>query len=174
MPVVNTGDNKDVKVYGTQANTNQKLFQERLMERFKPHEYVKVMNVDDEPFYWQYMPAEKEEYEYTADGMHRHTRREEPEVWMLNPGESETIIGANAYVMMDALYKKLVAKKAIATVEVKPGMARSFNYSDATAQEAWIEKILLGKEVPTFTSVTESEADEPVKRGPGRPARTTV
>lgn len=174
MPKIDTTKQKDVKPYGIQPNTNQMTFQQRLMERFKAHEYVKVINVDNESFMWQYMPAEKEEYEFTPDGMHRHTRREDPEVWMLDPGESETIVGANAYIMIEALYKKVIAKKVEMTVEVKPGQARSFNFADGTAQDYWIDHILVGKEIPTFTALSTKESDEPVKRGPGRPATAKV
>jgi hypothetical protein len=175
MPRVEQSTANDTKVYGTQPNTNQKLFQERLMERFKAHEYVKVINPDDEEFIWQYMPQENEEYEYTPDGMHRHTRRTEPEVWTLKPGETDVLVGANAYVMIDGLYKKLVSKKAVATVKVEPGRARSFNYSDGEMQEKLINKILIGKEVPSFSvSKPQEEDNEPVKRGPGRPARQEV
>jgi len=178
MPLVTKTSTTDVKPYGIQENTNQKLFRERLMDRFKPTEYVKVINVDDEPFMWQYMPADNEEYEFTPDGMHRHTRRAEPEVWTLEPGESETIVGGNAYLMIEDLYKKIKSKKVVATVEVKPGMARAFNYADGTQQDYWIDKILVGKEIPTFTSANETklpeggENYEPVKRSPGRPAAT--
>lgn len=174
MPKIDTTKQKDVKPYGIQPNTNQMTFQERLMERFKAHEYVKVINVDSEPFMWQYMPAEKEEYEYTPDGMHRHTRREDPEVWMLDPGESETIVGANAYIMIEALYKKVIAKKVEMTLEVKPGQARAFNFADGTAQDYWIGRILVGKEVPTFIALKTETTNAPIKRGPGRPATATV
>lgn len=175
MPKVDLSANKDVKPYGLAENTNQKLFQERLMDRFKAHEYVKVINPDDEEFIWQYMPAENEEYEYTSDGMHRHTRRSDPEIWTLQPGETDVLVGANAYVMIDGLYKKLVSKKAVATVKVEPGRARSFNYSDGEMQEKLINKILIGKEVPSFSvSKPQEEDNEPVKRGPGRPARQEV
>lgn len=178
MPLVQKIDGKPVKPYGVQENTNAKLFQERLQDRFKAHEFVKVINIDDETFIWQYMPQEKEEQQYTPDGMHRHTYRDEPEVWMLDPGESDTIVGANAYVMIDALYKKLTAKKVIATVEVAPGQARAFNFADGTQQDYLIDRILVGKEVPTFTSLnTPKVVDEPrpsEKRPVGRPARQTV
>jgi len=155
-------------------------FQERLMERFKAHEYVKVINVDDEPYMWQYMPEANEEYEYTTDGMHRHTRRSEPEIWELGAGETDVIVGGNAYLMIEGLYKKLTAKKVLAKVEFKPGVARAFNYADGTQQDYWIDRILVGKEVPSFTSTSVAklpeggESYEPAKRGPGRPANQTV
>lgn len=178
MPLVKSTSDKPVVPYGVSSADNQKLFQERLMDRFQPQEYVKVINVDDEPFRWQYLPAHNEEYEYTSDGMHRHTRREAPEVWELEPGESETILGANAYLMIEALYKKLVSKKAITKIQVKPGMARAFNYADGTQQDHWINQIFIGKEVPTFTALNDSKGSdatsEPIKRSVGRPAANTL
>lgn len=174
MPKVPTGAAQDVKPYGVGTNTNQLPFQERLLERFKPHEYVKVINVDDEPFMWQYMPAEKEEYEYTPDGMHRHTRRGDPEVWMLEPGESETIIGACAYLMIENLYKKLMSKKVMATPNPNPAIARKFNFGDPTQAEYWIDHILVGKEVPSFTAINDTKADDdPVDAAKRIVARTT-
>ena len=82
--------------------------------------------------------------------------------------------------MMDGLIKKLMAKKVLAKVEFKPGVARAFNYADGTAQEYWIDRILVGKEVPSFAPVSQAklpqggESYEPAKRGPGRPANQTV
>lgn len=160
MPQINPATTKDVTPYGVGTNTNQLPFQERLLERFKPHEYVKVINVDDESFIWQYMPAEKEEYEYTPDGMHRHTRRDDPEVWMLEPGESETIIGACAYLMIEGLYKKLMSKKVMATVNPNPAIARKFNFGDPTQAEYWIDRILVGKELPSFTAINDTKVED--------------
>ena len=138
------------------------------MEKFKPTEYVKVINVDSEPFRWQYMPEENEQYEHTSDGMHRHVQRSQPEVWELKAGESETIIGACAYIMIDDLYRKLIAKKAL-SVEVEKGMARKFNYADGTSQDYWISRILVGKEIPTFTSLNDAKAiDDTNKRSVSR------
>lgn len=176
MPQIKTVDGKPIKPYGVGENSNQKLFQERLFDRFKPHEYVKVINVDDENFIWQYMPAEKEDTQFTPDGMHRHIYRNDPEVWMLAPGESETIIGANAYLMIENLYKKLMSKKVMSAPNPNPAIARKFNFGDPTQAEYWIDHILIGKEVPSFAPVNETslpeggESYEP-KRGPGRPAR---
>lgn len=157
MPKVVANSTQTVTPYGVTENSNALSLQDRLLERFKPHEYVKVINVDDEPYMWQYMPSELEEYDYTSDGMHRHTRRSDPEVWQLEPGESETIIGANALLMIDGLYKKMKSKNVIATTDVKPGQARAFNYADGNSQEQWIDRILIGKEVPSFISLNDKE-----------------
>lgn len=179
MPQIKEVDGKAIKPYGVGANTNQKLFLERLSDRFKPHEYVKVINVDDEAFIWQYMPAEKEEEQFTPDGMHRHIYREDPEVWMLDPGESETIIGACAYLMIEGLYKKLMSKKVMSVPNPNPAIARKFNFADPAQAEYWIDHILVGKEVPSFAPVATTnlpeggESYEP-KRGPGRPVNQTV
>lgn len=173
MPLVKSTKEEPIKPYGVGAPTNLLSFQDRLLEKFKPQEYVRVINPDSETFFWQYMPDYNEEYQYTEDGMHRHTRRSEPEVWELGAGETETIVGANAYVMIEALYKKITAKKVLMTPG-EPGQARKFNHDNGDAQDYWINKILVGKEVPTFTSINDKVSDEPTKRGPGRPANQTV
>lgn len=173
MPKLNPSLTQDIKPYGVGGNTNQLTFQERLLERFKPHEYVKVINVDDESYMWQYMPAENEEYEYTPDGMHRHTRRGDPEIWMLDPGESETIIGACAYLMIEGLYKKLMSKKVMAVPNPNPVIARKFNFGDPTQAEYWIDRILVGKELPTFTALNNTkDEDDPADAAKRIVART--
>ena len=121
----------------------KKLFRERLIDRFKATDFV-----------WSYLPSSKEDLQMSSDGMHRYALREEPEYYLLAPGESEVIIGENAYIMIEALFKKMVAKKLYMDHgDFKPGQpARNFNFSDALAQEQLIDKIYLGKEQPNFGS----------------------
>lgn len=141
------------------VNPNE-IFRDRLMKRFAAHEWVRVINPDDERFTWQYLPSHKEEHEFTPDPM-KITRRGAPEVYYLDPGDSEVLVGENAYIMIEGLYKKLVAKKKILDEgEAKPGVARNFNWTDANLQEQWIDKIYLGKEEPTF-STTPKETKQP-------------
>lgn len=158
MPLVPQAAQKKAELYGVKQNDNTKTFQERLMERFQPTEFVTVMNVDTEVFTWQYMPASSEEFSFTEDPM-KITHRGQPELWEIQPGERETIVGANAYVMMDGLYKKMVAKKRLSESPETPGQAINFNYSDSGQQEKWIDKILIGKATPTFAPVGLPEED---------------
>jgi len=146
------------------------LFQERLRERYKPHEFVKVINVDDEDFIWQYMPESGEETAQSSDGMHRIVTRTRPEVWLIEPGETEVLQGANANVMIEALYKKISAKRVIAkTPNQSATSARNFNWTDPIAQEEAIDRIYLGKEKLNF-GVTK---DEEPTRTVGRPPKVT-
>lgn len=149
------------------SNVNvKKLFRERLMDRFGANDFVRVINIDNEPFYWQYLPAKNEDLQMSNDGMHRYAMREEPEYFMLNPGESEVVVGENAYIMIEALFKKLAAKKVIESQgEAKAGVARNFNFSDALAQEQIIDKVFLGKETPSFGGFNEP-AKTPSPTGP--------
>jgi len=151
---------QQVKTYGvTQAN-NLKSFREKLMDKFAAHDYVRVINCDSEPVRWQYMPATAENVTFTADPM-KITTRGDVEVYLLNPGESEVLLGENAYLMIETLYKQVVAKKVTSKGEVAPGVARSFNFSDPLLQDEWIDKILIGKETPNFShfEVEEDEAE---------------
>jgi hypothetical protein len=130
--------------------------QERLMKRFAPQDYVRVTNIDDEPFRWQYLPAHEEEFEYTPDPM-KITRRGQPEVWEVAPGATEVIVGANAYLMIEGLYKKCIAKTVLSTAPAKEGQARNFNYADGGQQEKYINLIYGGKATPTFDAPVASE-----------------
>lgn len=127
------------------------LFQERLRDRFKPHDFVRVINIDDEAFIWQYMPDANEEAAQSSDGMHRIITRGRPEVWLIEPGETEVLQGANANIMIEALYKKIAAKRVIAKTPNQPATsARNFNWTDPIAQEDAIDRIYLGKESLNF------------------------
>lgn len=132
------------------SSTRNKTFREKLMDTFAAHEWVRVINVDDETYIWQYLPAHNEEFEFTPDPM-KITRRGEVEAYALEPGESEVIIGENAYVMIEGLYKKLAAKATIKrSPNVAPGFARSYSWDDSVQQDEFMSRIYLGKEDPKF------------------------
>lgn len=147
-----------------------KSFGERLRSRFKPTQFVRVMNIDDEPFTWQWMPDDGEETTMSTDGMMRSVVGRKAfvdgysaqvpgneQTWELGSGETETILGANAYIMIEGLFKRLVAKKAIkATPNQEATKARNFNWNDGLLQEQMIDKIFLGIETPTFNETRQS------------------
>lgn len=129
---------------------------EKLADLFTATEFVRVQNVDDEPFIWQYMPDAKEHIEFDTSSStvpQKITYRDAPEVYMLQPGEAKPVIGGCAYMMIEGLVKKMMSKKVIANQpNVKPGESRNFNFSDDQQQVEWIEKIYLGKWTPTSYS----------------------
>jgi hypothetical protein len=165
-----TQEGANVAPYGVAMNDNTKTFRERLMERFNASQFVRVKNIDDETFTWQYLPAENEEVSFTPDPM-KITHRKPPEVWAIDAGKEDVLVGANAYLMIEGLYKKLAAKKTLATMPDEPGVARNFNFSDADAQERIINQIFQGIENPTFgtpvAAVSETVAPEPKKEATG-------
>ena len=132
------------KAYGVGPQDQRLMFREKLMKRFAAHDFVRVINVDNEPFIWQYLPSSAEDFEFTPDPM-KITHRGEVEMYRLDPGQSEVIVGENAYLMIEGLYKKLSAKKMIGgRPDLGPGQARNFNWTDGYAQDEWINKIYLG------------------------------
>lgn len=150
------------QIYGDQVVDPNESFRGRLMKRFASHEWVRVINIDNEPFSWQYLPQHSEEFEFTPDPM-KITRRGEVEAYMLDAGDSEVIIGENAFVMIEGLYKRLVSKKVVFShPNAEKSMARSFNWSDPVQQEDYIDRIFIGKENPQFNvpgqEPVESEA----------------
>ena len=127
---------------------------DKLHEMFQGTDFVRVVNVDtEEDYIWQWMPPQKEEVSFT-DGTvpMKITHRGDPEIWKLGKGQSGTLVGANAYVMIDGLVKRMMAKKTIARdPNTKPGQARNFNFSDDVAQQEWINVIYLGLDNPFDT-----------------------
>jgi hypothetical protein len=160
---------KDGKSPVRTVTADNKPFVTRLRKYYKPQDYVRVINIDNVPIYWHYFPVDGEETYFTDDGVMRVTegrqhfdeKREEllpgnDQAWMLNPGESEVLLGANADLFIQTLYKTLVAKKTIkAKPNMKEGQARKYNWIDGNQQEQIIEKIFLGVEKPQFGEVNE-------------------
>jgi hypothetical protein len=149
-----------------------RAFRDRLRERYAPTDYVRVINIDNEPFRWQYFPSTGEETEFTDNGAVRVTTGRakftknyeakipgNEELWLINPGEQEVLIGECADLFIEGLYKRLVAKKRIDdNPDIEKTQARSFNWNDGLLQEQMIEKIFLGKETPQFNEPTTSPA----------------
>lgn len=141
-----------------------KRFGDRLRSRFQPHEFVRVMNIDDEPYEWQWMPSNAEEEAFTDNGTVRVVTGRKAftsdftgqypgneQVWTIGAGDSEVILGENAYLMIEGLYKRLTAKKKIKdTPDQEATKARNFNWNDGMLQEKMIDKIFLGVENPNF------------------------
>lgn len=154
-----------------------KPFRERLRDRYAPTEYVRVINIDNEPFTWQYFPIDGEDVTFTdngavrvVSGRQRFTSNYEQklpgkeETWMINPGESEVLLGACADLFIEGLYKRLVAKKRIHEMpNMEKTQARNFNWTDGVLQEQMIDKIFLGVERPVFNEPSKPTASSTPK-----------
>jgi hypothetical protein len=163
MPQVKAEDIKPFDIYGKDEIDNSITFRERLMQRFQAHEHVQVMNIDDEPIQWQYLPDHAEKITMTDEGT-RITMRDDPELWRIEPGETDVLIGGCAYIMIEALYKKLVIKK-VGVVE-HPESARqirNFNFKDPIRAEQIIDMIYQGKVSPSFN---QAQPDKIVLKKP--------
>jgi hypothetical protein len=175
MPQVNPQQGQAVTSTSVREN---KPFGERLRDRYKPTDHVRVINIDDEDFHWQYFPSTGEETYFTDNGAVRVTEGRakfsqnfeskipgNEQQWMLSPGESEVIPGECADLMIDGLYKKLVAKKRLGeNPNREKTMAISFNWNDGTLAEQMIDKIFLGVEKPNFGQVNEPTTSGPAPK----------
>jgi len=172
MPQVQPSKNQQPTATSIKEN---KPFRERLRDRYQPSEWVRVINIDTEPFAWQWFPSDGEETSFTDQGAVRvitgrahftgNYEQKLPgneQTWLINPGDSEVLIGENADLFIEGLYKRLVAKKRISDrPNVEETQARSFNWNDGLLQEQMINKIYLGIEKPNFSDGTST--------GPTRP-----
>ena len=82
MPRIAPQDVKKQDIYGKDEIDYTITVRERLLTRFKAHEHVQVMNIDDEAIEWQYVPDYAEEVNITDEGT-RITTREDPELWRI-------------------------------------------------------------------------------------------
>ena len=161
MPQVKPNQNQQPTATTIKEN---KSFRDRLRERYQPSEWVRVINIDNETFSWQWFPSTGEETEFTDNGAVRvvtgrakftgNYEQKLPgneQLWSMDAGESEVLIGENADLFIEGLYKRLVAKKRVADrPDIPETQARSFNWTDGLLQEQMIDKIFLGVEQPNF------------------------
>lgn len=164
-----------------QAVTNEnKPFRERLRDRYKPSDWVRVINIDDEPVRWTWFPSTAEDTEFTDNGAVRvvsgrkhFTKNYEQivpgneEDWVINPGNSEVLQGENADLFIETCGKQFQAKSYIkANGELVTGKAgRSMGWNDGRQQEQLIDKIFIGLEQPRFNSEPErSQTPKEAKR----------
>jgi len=152
--------------------TEGKLFRDRLRDRYKATDYVRVINIDNEKFDWQYFPIDGEVEGFSDNGATRVIEGRQrftsnfdgrlpgnEQIWSLGAGDSEVLVGANADLFIEGLYKKLVAKKRLTdTPKISETQARSFNWNDGLLQEQMIDKLFLGIENPTFNEPQRSQA----------------
>jgi hypothetical protein len=153
-----------------------KPFRDRLRDRYAPSEYVRVINIDDQPYEWQYFPTAGEDVSFTdngnvrvVEGRQRFTKNYEQvipgneQTWVINPGNSEVLVGENADLFIEGLYKRLVAKQRFLDDPIKESdrenvKVRKFNWNDGLLQEQMIDKIYLGKAEPNFDESRPSTA----------------
>ena len=163
---------KNLAERGPTATTikENRSLRDRLRDRYQPQDWVRVINIDNEPFEWQYFPSSGEDESFTDNGTVRVTTGRQgftknyeqkvpgnEQLWIIEPGESEVIIGESADLFIDGLYKRLVAKDKVRTVKITETQARSFNWNDGLMQEEMIDKIFLGIEKPNFNEPERSQ-----------------
>ena len=157
MPQIQAKDIKQHEIYGQTDVDLSITFRDRLMNRFAAHEFVQVMNIDDEPMEWQYLPEYAEQISSTDEGT-KITKRDDPELWRIEPGETDVLNGACAYLMIENLYKKLVIKKVGVVEKPQSGKeVRNFNFKDPLRAEQIIDMIYQGKVNPSFNQAQPNQ-----------------
>jgi len=155
-----------------------KAFRDRLRDRYDATDYVRVINIDDEKFDWQYFPSAGEDTYFTDNGTVRVTEGRQSfvkaysevmpgneQLWSIEAGDSEVLIGDNADLFIEGLYKKLVAKQRIHDQpNVSETQVRKFNWTDGLLQEQMIDKIFVGIERPNFDEPRGSKAPKEKQR----------
>jgi hypothetical protein len=134
-----------------------KTFRERLDTRFSATDFVRVVNPDNEEFVWQALNPNDESY-FIDRGPMKNTTRGNPRTYRIQAGQSLVLEGWNAQLMIEKLYRKIKAKQAISRraglapdEALKKGLGDiPINWSDGDQQEAYIDKIFVNVEHPSF------------------------
>lgn len=148
MPRIDPKKVAPQQLYGVEEIEANLTMRERLRKRFRPHDTVQVVNIDDEDLEWQWLSEDDESY-YIDDSNIKIVTREMPGLWRLAPGESDILEGSCAYLMIEALFKKMAVKKVgVNEHPLDEREIRNFAFDDPQAQERFIEKVFRGKMSP--------------------------
>lgn len=178
---VTPGKNGAPELYGVNKPENSIPFQERMSRLFKAQEYVTIKNVTDRACFWQYLPESNEHEGFSEDGMQRIITREAPEMWVIQPGDTEVIIGASAYRALDSMYKNYMALTTLKKFkdpnspmfsEKNEYQPRNFNFADGGAQDKFLAEAYLGKAQMLFETKPAVPAPQPTV--PAQPAEQPV
>jgi hypothetical protein len=106
------------------------------------------MNIDSDTFYWQSLAPQDETFDIDR-GPTKITYRRDPRQYHIDAGKSMPLEGWNAYICVENLYKKVLAK---AKLKQKTGKFEvTFDWQDPNGWDTYLPRIFLGKEVPTFS-----------------------
>lgn len=98
---------------------------------FKATEFVKVMNIDDEPYSWDF--CTEEDIAVQQGGL-TATRTAKIEKFSLEPGQTTEMPGNIALVFIEGIVKHLIQKD---------GRAKMINI--VLEQDKWVDRVFLGK-----------------------------
>ena len=144
------------QLYGVNKPSIRKNLEDKIADLFGPADFVRVINPDDEVFWWQVMDPAKEHINIESPTS-KTVIRDLPDLYSIQPGESKVLPGWNARLMIIGLYKKLAAKDSLANhpegknVDGKP-VDIAFGWDDDIKQDSFINKIFVGIETPRFDS----------------------
>lgn len=137
-------------LYGMTKVDNNLSMRERIKKRFRPTDTVKVRNITNVDCKWQWFNEEDESYTIEDDTNIKITDRDEPGLWQLDAGETDVLIGACAYMMIEALYKQVcIMKIGIVINPLSENEVRNFSIDDPEKQEQFIDTVFLQKLSPS-------------------------
>ncbi len=170
MPQRDPSQVKKQEIYGKDEIDFTITLRERLLTRFKAHQHVQVKNIDKEDIEWQYVPDYAEVTNMTDEGT-RITTREDPELWYIEAGGTDVLVGACAFIMIDKLVKTLMIKKVgIVEHPENAKQIRNFNFKDPIRVEAFIDEIFMGVVNPSFNQAQASDILPDKAAAPASPA----
>lgn len=126
--------------------TETTSFLELLAKTFRADDFVRIVNIDDEPLEWEYCVDEDV---VQPDKMTRRVENRKVNTYRLDAGQTTKIQGAIAYVGLKVLYDRLVAKNE----------EKFQSRNNPEVREKWLKEMYLGKDNDSLQSV-EVEAEK--------------
>lgn len=149
MPKIDPSKVDEHALYGKLKIDNTLNMGERIRKRFKPTDTVQVINLDDSTLEWQWQEEGSEHFhdeEYI-----RMIERDDPSLWQLEAGKTDVLQGSCAYLMIEALYKKMAVKKTGVTLHpLDEREVKNFDLGNPEKQEEFIDLCFLGKVTPAI------------------------
>lgn len=115
-----------------------------IAEYFKPNDFVRVINIDNEAFEWNYCADE----EIFQDQIYRRVLKRKIDTYRIEPGESQVLEGGCARIMVEGLLKKVAPKRENQLKHKAIGIN--------AIQKKYLDQIIIGTENPFAKPVTDT------------------
>ena len=144
------------EIDGDIALADDASWRDRLGLVFKPADVVIVRNPSQTAFSWQFMPEENEIQVMNGDRTGYITYRKKPESYTIEAGAEMPILGANAYLMVEGLAKRMIVDLSQTDEKIKSNIM-----IQGATKEEYIKKIVVRVENPL--SMAQGNTNQPAE-----------
>lgn len=151
MPRIPKSEVQPHQIQGVAKVDSNLTFRQRMRDRWRPGDTVQIHNITNQVIRWQWLDEQDEDYTIEDDTNIKIVNRDEPGLWFIEPGESDVLSGACAYMAVDAMYKMVcVMKTGIVLHPLDEREIRNFSLDDPEKQEQFLDIVFQGRVTPAM------------------------